>query len=67
MQLTKTVNKISESAMSIWNKPIKFVYLQKLANQSVLDGTNLKEMAKRSTVVFMKKENPWLFDEERKM
>ena len=41
--------------MPIWNKPIKFVYLQKLANQSVLHGANLKEMAKRSTVVFMKK------------
>ena len=43
-----------ESAMSNSNKPIKFVYLQKLANQSMLNGTLVMEMTKTSTFVFMK-------------
>ena len=40
--------------MSNSNKPIKFVYLQKLANQSMLNGTLVMEMTKTSTFVFMK-------------
>ena len=40
--------------MSNSNKPVKFVYLQKLAKQSMLNGTLVMEMTKTSTFVFMK-------------
>lgn len=54
MQSEKAINDISESAMSYSNKSIKFAHLKKLANQSMLHGAHLKEMAKTSTVVYMK-------------
>ena len=54
MQLTKAVNNIAENSMPNSNKPIKFAHLQKIANQSMLHGAHVKEMAKTFTVVFMK-------------
>ena len=54
MKLTKAVNNISESAMSNLKKPIKLDHLQKLANQLVLNGTHVKEMAETSTILFIK-------------
>ena len=54
MQLAKAVKNISENAMSNSNKPIKFAHLQKLANQSMLRGTQVKEITKTSAIVFYK-------------
>lgn len=53
MQLTKSINNSLECAMSNSNKPVKFADLQ-IANQSMLNGTHVKEMAKIFIVVFMK-------------
>ena len=50
----QAVKNISEGAMSVLNKPIKFAHLLKLANQSMFDGVLVIDMAKTSTVVFMK-------------
>ena len=52
MQLAKAVKSIFENAMSNWNKPIKFAQLQKLANQSMLRGIQVKEITKTSAIVF---------------
>ena len=54
MQLIKAANNISEKAISNSNKPVKIVYLRKLANQSLLHGAHVIEMATASKVVFMK-------------
>ena len=43
--------------MSNSNKPIKFSHLQKLANESILNGTLLMKMAKTLAGTFMKAEN----------
>ena len=42
MSIKKAVNCISESAMSNSNKPIKFTHFQKIENQSMLHGANVK-------------------------
>lgn len=54
MQLTKAANNISEKAISNSNKSVKIVYLRKLANQSLLHGAHVVEMATASKVVNMK-------------
>ena len=53
----QAVNNISENNMSNSSKPIKFAYLQKLANQSMLNDTHVTEMTKTSTVAFMMARN----------
>ena len=50
----QAVNNILESAMSNSNKPIRFVHLQRLAKQSMLNVALVIEKAKTSTVAFMK-------------
>ena len=40
--------------MSNSNRPMKFSHLQKIVNQSMLNGTHVKEMAKIFTVLFIK-------------
>ena len=45
-------------------KPIKFVHLQKLASQTTLNDAHVIEIAKTSSVAFMKARNLCLFDAE---
>ena len=49
----QVANSISESAKPNWNKQIKFAYLQKLANQSMLNGVIMIKMTETSGVIFM--------------
>ena len=47
--------------MSNSNKPIKIAYVQKLTNWAMLHGVHLKEMAKTSTIFFMKTTKSMVF------
>ena len=51
--------------MSHSSKPIKFVHLQKLAEQSMLNDTHVIQIGKICTVVLMKAKNSLVFDEDR--
>ena len=51
--------------MSHSSKPIKFVHLQKLAEQSMLNDTHVIQIGKICTVVLMKAKNSLDFDEDR--
>ena len=53
----QAVNNISESIKSNSSKPIKFAQLQKLANQSMMNGVIVIEITKVYTVVFMEVRN----------
>ena len=50
----QAVNNISESAMWNWSKPIKFLHLWKLANQSMLNKAHVIEITKVRKIAFMK-------------
>ena len=45
----RAVHKISENVISNSNKPIKFVHLQKLTSQSILNDAHVIEMSKTLT------------------
>ena len=51
--------------MSHSSKPIKFVHLQKLAEQSMLNDTHVIQIGKICTVVLMKAKSSLVFDEDR--